>query len=63
MSMMNQADLIPISVRDEIAWIVLETPYTVAEAARRFSVPLSVVSDAVEGFLRDAREFNFGESA
>lgn len=53
--MYNQSDLIPTSVRNDIAWLVLEVGTPVAEAARKFQLPRMVVSDAVEGFLRDAR--------
>ncbi len=53
---MNSSDLIPLSVRDDMAWMVLEQGSTVQDTAKSFGVPRHVVSDAVEGFLRDARE-------
>ncbi len=53
--MPNSSDLIPVKVRDDIAWMVLEQGRTVQDAAKSFAVPRHVVSDAVEGFLRDAR--------
>lgn len=53
--MYNQSDLIPTSVRNDIAWMVLEVGTPVTEAARAFQLPRMVVSDSVEGFLRDAR--------
>ncbi len=52
---MNSSDLIPLSVRDDLAWMVLERGGTVQDVAKSFDVPRHVVSDAVEGFLRDAR--------
>ena len=52
---MNSSDLIPLSVRDDLAWMVLEQGSTVHDVAKSFDVPRHVVSDAVEGFLRDAR--------